>query len=812
MRLHRSLAPLMPVLTTALIAAATALTAGTAGGATPSPAAAEKIILSLSLRGENASRNLADAYDVLYTKFRAIVGRPNGTPLDLNCIDVSEFFDFAVCNHVWPKEAWRVQAFRWTVTGSHRNERVDSRRLSLPYTTADTYLTIVSIEEASALGVDAKRRAAICKTHGWDRLSDGLKSKIPDESGENRAQQDCIIKVEPESKLSNLINIPAQVRLVQPAYTLKIERPINRDLAVKIMKAIVSTVAKRDPSSSGTIAGHYDIPSKQNADPLPTTQTVDPCTQANSESLRKAIHWRKGRKANFATYLYVIDPAILEAGDLKDPHYTSDTFAEADDQSETLSFSCADLETTLSASELHKAHPLSVASIAYGRTVQMKLVDGTFFPFDALMPPQDGEYSPIKLLTSNSGVGSAGRAAVAVASYEEAWDPSPTEWTTVFKSARAFANSSTAAIVLAAADHRTGTGPFPPYKQLEDPSGKFPSKSECNVLPTCLGVTPLGMTVAPLDQAGNLLPDYRLGSSVVSVSAPGSNLLAALPSSPGKLRLGLVSGSSFAAPAVAALAIAIDQTVDEDRPYRVLERIAATADLYESDQTDASYGTKMTDLVRFGEINAERALEGIEKSYAAIWRYAAISPTEPVYARIEAPIAIKPGDFTCPSRQERRKLEDDLHRGCVRLFYPHVNYTSGPDRKNPLTIGVNSLLRIVPERKTDNQIPMFTVIYSYPLSERFPGFETARILRDVLFRPDQGPAPCNIDDSQSLGVPACLYRKLEKGDGDQFEPLDLRTSDIVFPMRNASLPREAKEKAWTSFIDNVWKSAAREPL
>lgn len=109
--------------------------------------------------------------------------------------------------------------------------------------------------------------------------------------------------------------------------------------------------------------------------------------------------------------------------------------------------------------------------------------------------------------------------------------------------------------------------------------GKHLTKTDCPVLPGCLGFIPNVITVAALHVEGNRRPQIRndsnYGSDVVALSAPGTNILSTDLGDVYSLR----DGTSAAAPFVTGAASLIWQAAPQLQAFQIKQRLLATARL-----------------------------------------------------------------------------------------------------------------------------------------------------------------------------------------------------------------------------------------
>src|SRR5258707_947410 len=136
--------------------------------------AADNVRVSFIFAGANAAGNMADAYTILLKDFRYSMLMAKHRHVSADCRTQQSFFRMAICEKIWPEEAWQVDRFRKAILGDQDDTQRVRDRLSIPATTVDTSLSIDDLPEGGLNGehdLSQKQREGICRSHSWDLLS-----------------------------------------------------------------------------------------------------------------------------------------------------------------------------------------------------------------------------------------------------------------------------------------------------------------------------------------------------------------------------------------------------------------------------------------------------------------------------------------------------------------------------------------------------------------------------------------------------------------------------------------------------------------
>jgi hypothetical protein len=303
----------------------------------------------------------------------------------------------------------------------------------------------------------------------------------------------------------------------------------------------------------------------------------------------------------------------------------------------------------------------------------------------------------------------------------------------------------------------------------------------CSEFPACLGSTSMALVVAAVNEKRELMErepgsglPYNLGSEVVGVAAPGRLLVTASTDSDLKAGLAYRSGTSVALSSVAALAMRLMDSGVFNASTGVLNRIAATSDL----------SILSGDKVRFGIINAKRALAGIGlPKQAAIVPISAnegedVANTPSQFASIRGyTYGFANGGRVCPQSRNYDKA------GWLPYYLTTDDY-SAPGKEVPC-IPVDLLLRIRKTGKDADSNPLFTIIFlSWAATQEIDGVTfTApqpNIVRNVRLSPLNTISVCRFSggDVRAKGNTRPCLRRINGDNSEQ--AIDLDKFDITF--------------------------------
>ncbi|UYY57169.1 S8 family serine peptidase [Sphingomonas sp. S2-65] len=291
----------------------------------------------------------------------------------------------------------------------------------------------------------------------------------------------------------------------------------------------------------------------------------------------------------------------------------------------------------------------------------------------------------------------------------------------------------------------------------------------CYYWPSCLGSLGWVLTVAAVDNAGALIEaspssgrKYDLTPRTIMLAAAGEDVpVLARGERPG---LAFASGTSVAAPAVAALALRMRGSwTDPRNAYDIVTTIQASADL------TRNFGGR----IRFGQVNASRALavnalkQGEALAYGATGdeRTDAASPSAPLRIRGRA------------KSSQCDVSEQDASQGVLYYYLEGDEVPEADGEGVTRCVAVKKLLRLRWSGNDGGHNRYILVYQADKLASKRP---FATIERDVLLDLDGVPGRCR----PALGTAnlesmagACLA---ELGSDDTPRPIDLIGRDLVF--------------------------------
>jgi hypothetical protein len=334
----------------------------------------------------------------------------------------------------------------------------------------------------------------------------------------------------------------------------------------------------------------------------------------------------------------------------------------------------------------------------------------------------------------------------------------------------------------------------------------------CNKLkiwPACLGIHPRVLVVAPSDAelsdgssvfdlvfpAGPAEPPrsrYFLGSSRTRISAPGRNIPVIFRSEnqPDGLKWlsANCSGSSFSAPFVVALIARVYQELQavnghngssKNDPYWAMNRVQSTvADLIKKPGIDEREPASM---VRFGELDVERALYGIDAEDIGPNSRSALYFRDGTARRLGVVSGYPWLRLSKDNPEFAQRLSRPSYRGVLPYYLD--------DNKPQAPIEIQYLQRIHFRKLDTKGVPTFDIFY-YESAQggSAPTFRTLVKKSGVhLGYPAGLKTPsyhCDLTGVETRDMfPACLYVWDDKvAISSGFIPIDLTSiSDIIFP-------------------------------
>ncbi len=764
--------------------------------------------LTITFSGDNSAKNLAWAYEILATRYPKLIAPPPASEQQSSDVPVCDNhldpIKVAVCAKRWPASAYLDEEF-----DAFLRERVARNRPSvewLPYATVETSIAIGRFD-AGAVGVTSEqdltddRKQTICKKRNWPRVV----ASIDDPK---RAPVDCVVGLRRNVSLDrsgNQIPAPPSLLVRRPAYVLTLLRPAALAVAVHASEDVVKEIVGRDVSARGHV-----IPTFQGVGSGRTnhkTSAAEPCSKAFLEGHKTQVAWPSvAVPENQWRRLIVFDPTVPRLMSSDNEDFT-DEFRHPllNGSGSGFATDCAALGQATQATPA-EVHALSVASVVYSKSAQINTGVSSLPPFNvsAFLPPSWVMFADNKRLPSTELlVDELDSPRTLLASYEEFPDRKgkvlvdiPRQTLEGYLGRVLDFAVENSVLVVAAPRKATAESDFPMLAGPEV-NERMPSWDVCRDWPACVGWTPVALVVAPLSRNGDLLePDrYKLGAAVIGVTAPGERIPVAVHTSAG---LAFRTGSSVAVGAVGAVALLLQSDAyGAHTPVQLIARIAAASDIYSSEERDSA-GRSLHSLVRYGRLNANRALTGTIHLSAVIWKRGApvVSDSKPLETQleVEAPRRLNSQAYTCgPERQSR---------GYLRLFEPGQAYYRG-NAKQAECRSVSSILRLFRSGQTSEGIPTFTLVYY----DTFKGGRVQRravVRRNVMLKSSEPDSPtvCRWDGTEAPGVPSCLYYRV--AGKRPFRPLDLLEKDAVFSAKNQMIPRSSDAEGWSEHEALVW--------
>ena len=453
-------------------------------------------------------------------------------------------------------------------------------------------------------------------------------------------------------------------------------------------------------------------------------------------------------------------------------------------------------------------HALSVASVVYGRLTEIRNDQQPSFTVSGFLPPSALLFAANKYLESSQGLGDPTERKTLLASYSEFPDNSTGKIVNIKPEMfhnyiqRVMELQTQESVLVVAAPHKIASEDDFPALMTPDLNRELPVLETCRSWPACIGWTPVALVVAALDKNGQLLePErYKLGASVIGIAAPGENIPVAISARSGQPGLASCTGSSLAVGAVGALSLLLQSEMyGVHCPMEVIGRIASTADVYTALDKEPD-GRDSMNLIRYGRLNANRALTGASERSAVLWKLGerVSSDTQPKAQRIEveAPRRLNDSAYSCGK-------EPQGSRGYVRLFEDGENYFRGSHKKQVECREVNTILRLFKSGATSEGIPTFTIVY-YDNFRHSKARKRPAVRRDVMLKSSEPNTPtiCTWNGEEQGGVPSCLYYRSESR--GPFLPLNLLDNDIVFSAKNMGITRSNDQEPWTRYETVVW--------
>lgn len=606
------------------------------------------------------------------------------------------------------------------------------------------------------------------------------------------ADLDCVVEMIPSfGEVSNEREFILRQRIVR--LSIK-DVPAAKAAAVRatLQKAFALAVPA-DRASRGVVEEELIAKPLFQGEAVPAATCADEELKRDATRAHQAIDWPPEipRSAAPADSLTIVDP--IEGAIGEQPYAISSKDVVASKFPDNVvrlarhpmftdtppwSVACSSMQPDIPLSQL--SHSLAIASLLVGQESSIKLSGGSDVKVVPFFRPASVRIAATKALYPDSNtVGPPGRPQVIVASYQhDAPKPPVQQGNAPPVGARKvlYYRKSTSSLMYGGNIVVAAAATIPDTATMIEQGPELSDNVPCTNWPACLDSTGWTLTVAALDYTGKLLEKeprthlrYELSDRIVSVAASGDRLPVVTVTNDGPT-LATATGTSLAAPAVAALALKMRETLSQPaQAYNVITGIQASADL-----------TRNFDgRIRFGVVNARRALAAIAVSPGGVLQYKMSNDeTRDAAGQAASFVArgIEPPD-SCTVAQA------DIKAG-VLLYYreddPPVDVVGN---SAPNCVPVKYLLRV---RNTGsvNGVPRFTIVYNRPKAT-MQGRIFAHVERNVALQPFGAATPsCMI----ALGSPAaqgtgrpCL---VAPGPAGSVVSVDLLGYDLLFNPSN----------------------------
>lgn len=740
--------------------------------------AAETLSVAAVMRGPQAPELLASALVSLAKDHPKIIFEPIrktseitsianicGRQQDNTDLRLCTFWDAAILSKIWPSDAplldkvMKVSA----VNG-------DYLLLNVKVTVETSAITSTIALTGSELNEDEQR--TLCRRQRWSDSEDDL---------------NCVIEVVPafglkasQSKTRRVIIRQRVIRLVVPNIP---------DTDVESIRATLRKAFATYKTTAGSRAAvEEDIEARPLSQSVLTSSCADSQLRQAAIAARSLINWpsevspKKAKKGTIAVVEYdskLFPPSRtwIFSGDISPPNWPDGAVSAANHpvfkttESLPWELDCASILQTLPEGQL--AHTMAVASILLGKSTRLNLSPTSSIEISPFFEPGFLQIDSLNAIFPAGNLAARdGQQQVIVAALQTT-PPSPSEkpikpraYKVKDYQAATHLLNATGRILIAAAPILVNEAPI---DEDPDPTDNFP----CLSWPACLDSLGLTLTVAAIDNQNQLMlkepgtgHPYEITQRTVSVAAPGEFLPVAVTEHTGPT-LALASGTSVAAPVVAAIALQMRDSFDQpSESYDIIATIDATADLTRN----------FDQKIRFGVVNAARAF-----SVASLPPRAALTFNKTNDERADATVitnqiqeirGISP-PATC------RVSESQAKRG-VLLFYrqsdPLISVSGYAEP--PQCVAVSQLLRIR-ETANDNGRRQYTIVFNDVKSYTDDPFP--QIVRNVFLEPRSATASLCMS---ALGIPGgdgvtqpCLTGL--DGSGQRVS-ISLINSDIAF--------------------------------
>ena len=743
--------------------------------------AAESLSIAAVMRGPQAPGLLASALVALAKNHPKFIFEPIRKTSDITSIanvcgrqqdniDLRPctFWDAATFSKVWPSDAPLLDEVVKAL-GANGDYLLPNVKVTIETSAISSTISLAGSE----LNEDEQR--TLCRRQRWSNSEDDL---------------NCVIEVIPafglkasQSKTRRVIIRQRVIRLVVPNVSNSNAEPIRNTLR--------KAFAEYRTTAGSRAAVEENIEVRPLSQSILTTPCFDSQLRQAAVVARTLINWpsvihpKKAKKGTIAVVEYdtkLFPPSRIQIfnEDIRPPSWPDGAVSAANHPvfktPEALAWEldCASVMQSLPEGQL--AHTMAVASILLGNSIKLNLSPAGSIEIFPFFEPGSLQIDSLNaILPAGNLAASDGEQQVIIAALQTT-PPAPPALLEKQQKPHAYKVkdyqsvthllNATGRILIASAPIVVSEIPL---DEDADPTDNFP----CLSWPACLDSLGLTITVAALDNQSQLMlkepgtgHPYEITQRTVSVAAPGEFLPVAATAETGPT-LALASGTSLAAPVVAAVALQMRDNFDKpSESYDIISAIEATADL------TRNFNRK----IRFGVVNAARAFSVASLPLRAALTFKKTNDERADANEVTSQIQEVQG---VPPPDNCRVSEIQKKRG-VLLFYRNNDplISASGYAEPPQCIAVNQLLRIR-ETANDNGRRQYAIVFndikSY-VEGPFP-----QIFRNVYLEPQSATAS---QCMTAFGIPGgvgatqpCLTGIDESG---QRVAISLINSDIAF--------------------------------
>lgn len=302
--------------------------------------------------------------------------------------------------------------------------------------------------------------------------------------------------------------------------------------------------------------------------------------------------------------------------------------------------------------------------------------------------------------------------------------------------------------------------------------------------PACLGLMPRVLVVAPVEH----LVKYTIGSSVVGIAAPGSNVPVLHNCHPNddpplQWARSRATGSSFTAPLVAAVVAKIVGSSSAARPAATDPLVAMLRVLATADPLAVADGEQHGD-VAYGKLNTSRALTGATAAAEGPGYRATVygrNKDKTVKEPEQLIVAPYPWTFDHENMQSMPGSNVTRARQLGLAHRPRGVFRAEKDGVSRPNNDFRNVLRIVKRKEKDESGRMLFDVFYLAGVEKTKATRRVKVLSEVPLGSvgfDPGREGHCAENNATTAFPACLYY-WKVGDAKGFQPLDFADVDEI---------------------------------